>query len=163
MELQGLSLQLGGAIEYVPTEDMDLHCGMQCLCPASFGMPAADLLIWPVTHALTTSRLDYFRVLYVGLPLGTYWKLPLVQNAMLRFLHLDRGWMSRILLSRLKKETCYGCFIHFQAQLWFGTRVTKGLCGPTSLLYNFSLPHRSCSMYLIPLVFSDRQNSQWQV
>lgn len=34
-----------------------------------------------VTHALVTSRLEYFNPLCVGLPLKTTWKLQQVQNA----------------------------------------------------------------------------------
>ncbi|KAF7253589.1 Ryanodine receptor 2, partial [Varanus komodoensis] len=39
-----------------------------------------------VTHALVTSRLDFCKVLYVGLPLKTVWILQLVQNRAARLL-----------------------------------------------------------------------------
>lgn len=44
--------------------------------------PILEWRIWlRVSHALSTSKLDYYNVLHMGLPLKTVQKLPLVQDA----------------------------------------------------------------------------------
>ena len=57
---------------------------LKLLCHLHLFLEMSDLA--SVTHALVTSRLDYYNTLYVGLPLKSVRKLHLVQRAAARLL-----------------------------------------------------------------------------